>query len=213
MEERRNNQTAESSVDSVAEKPSGKPDHDSWPWWRRRKYLIDRKGKLMATAKVTGVVLALLVLLNVVYSLWTAIETQAIVASNPELMEQMTAIDRQSSRNLAIISLVVLAAVVIRTIMLTHRTAGAAFNLTRCLGRVTDGDFGTELRVRRKDNLRQLQEPFNRMMASLRERAADDQADLMRLAEKIEELGHSELAGEVRDLAKAKDEFANPEID
>jgi methyl-accepting chemotaxis protein len=206
-----NSPAPQTATDSAAGAPSGKPEHDSWPWWRRRRYLIDRKGQLLATAKVTGVVLALLVLLNMVYSIWSAIETQAIVATNPELLEEMTAIDRQSMLNLAVISLVVLVAVVIRTIMLTHRTAGAAFNLKRCLGRVADGDFGTELRVRRKDNLRQLQEPFNRMMASLRERAAEEQAELLKLADKVEELGDSDLAREVRELADAKEAFANPE--
>jgi methyl-accepting chemotaxis protein len=207
--------TSDSSVlenpeDSAAGTLSGKPDYDSWPWWRRRRYLIDRKGQLLATAKIAGVVLALLVLLNLVYALWSTIETQAIVATNPELLDEMTAIDRKSSRTLAVFSCIVLVAVVIRAIMLTHRTAGAAFNVERCLGRVADGDFGTELRVRRKDNLRHLQEPFNRMMESLRDRAAGDQADLLRLAEKIEELGHAELAAEVRDLAAAKEDFANP---
>ena len=201
----------ESQADAAASTPSGKPNHDSWPWWRRRRYLIDRKGQLLATAKITGVVLALLVLLNMVISLWSSIETRAIIATNPELMEEMTAIDRRTTMTLIVISIVILLVVVARSIMLTHRTAGAAFNLTRCLGRVADGEFGTELRVRRKDNLRQLQEPFNRMMESLRERAADDQAALLGLAEKIEALGHAELAREVRELAEAKDKYANPE--
>lgn len=203
----------ESPPDSAADAPSGQPNHDSWPWWRRRTYLIDRKGQLLATAKITGVVLALLVLLNMVFALWSAIETQAIVATNPELLEEMTAIDRRTTMTLVVVSLVILMVVVVRSIMLTHRTAGAAFNLERCLDRVASGEYGTELRVRRKDNLRQLQEPFNRMMDSFRELAADDQAALLGLAEKIEGLGHAELAREVRDLAEAKEAIAHPEIE
>jgi methyl-accepting chemotaxis protein len=171
----------DSPSEVAADAPSGKPDHDSWPWWRRRNYLIDRKGQLLATAKITGVVLALLVLLNMVFALWSTIETQAIVATNPELLEEMT-----------------------------DRTAGAAFNLERCLGRVASGDYVTELRVRRKDNLKHLQEPFNRMMESLRERADDDRAALLSLAEKIEEVGQVEIAEEARELAEAKAKLANP---
>jgi methyl-accepting chemotaxis protein len=206
----RNDRALDSPVKSPVQAPSGKPDHDSWPWWRRRQYLIDRKGQLLATAKVSGVVLALLVLLNMVFALWSTLETQAIVATNPELLEEMTAIDRRTTMSLVVVSLVILVAVVVRSIMLTHRTAGAAFNLERCLGKVASGEYGTELKVRRKDNLRQLQEPFNRMMDSLRDRAADDQVALQSLAEKIEELGQAELAEEVRDLAEAKEAFANP---
>jgi methyl-accepting chemotaxis protein len=206
----RNDRALDSPVKSPVQAPSGKPDHDSWPWYRRRQYLIDPKGQLLATAKVAGVVFFLLALVNLVYYLWTDIETRAIVASNPQLAAEMAAIDLRSTLVFAIVSFVVLVFVVMRAIMLTHRTAGAAFNLERCLGRVASGDYGTELRVRRKDNLRQLQEPFNRMMESLRDRAADDQAALLSLAEKIGELGHAGLAQEVRDLAEAKEELANP---
>jgi len=200
----------ESPSESAAHEPSGKPNHDSWPWYRRKQYLIDPRGQLLATAKVAGVVFILLALVNLVYYLWSDIETRAIVASNPQLAAEMAEIDLRTTLVFATISMVVLVFVVIRAIMLTHRTAGAAFNIGRCLGRVASGDYGTELRVRRKDNLRQLQEPFDRMMESLRERAADDQAALLSLAEKIEELGHAELAREVRDLAKAKAKLADP---
>ena len=180
------------------------------PFFRRRQFLIDRKGQLLTTAKIGGVVLALLVLLNLVFSLWSTIETQAIVASNPQLFEEMTAIDRRGALVLGIVSLVVLAAVVIRSIRLTHRTAGASFNVHRCLDKVAAGEYNTELRVRSKDNLQDLQGPFNLMVASLRRRAVEDHVALEDLAGKIEELGHVELAEEVRDLAKAKAKLADP---
>jgi methyl-accepting chemotaxis protein len=200
----------ESPAESTAQRPSGKPSYDSWPWYRRKQYLIDPRGQLLATAKVTGVVFVLLALVNLVHYLWTDIETQSIAALNPHLAAEMAETDLRTTLVFATISFVVLVFVVIRSIMLTHRTAGAAFNIERCLGRVASGDYGTELRVRRKDNLRQLQEPFNRMMESLREGAAEDQAALLSLAEKIEELGHAELAHEVRDLAEAKAKLADP---
>ncbi len=182
----------------------------NFPPFRRRQYLIDRRGQLLATAKVTGLVLVLLVLLNLVYVLWSAIETQAIISANPLLADEMRAIDRRSTAVLVVVSAIVLVIVVIRSIMLTHRTAGAAFNLRRCLTRVAAGDYDTVLRVRRKDNLRELQVPFNEMMRSLRERADEDRAALSNLASKIDEIGHPELAEEVRAMARAKAELANP---
>jgi methyl-accepting chemotaxis protein len=94
--------------------------------------------------------------------------------------------------------------VVVRTIVLTHRTSGAAFNIKRCLGRVADGDLGTTLRLRPKDNLMELQEPFNRMVASLRKRASEEQRLLNDLSSKIEEYGHSEEAKILRDLANSR---------
>ena len=172
--------------------------------FRRRKYLIDRRGQLVATAKVAGLVLVLLAPLNLVVFLWGAMETQEIIASNPHLAEQMRAIDHRSALLLASASLAMLLIVVVRSIMLTHRTAGAAFNLRRCLNRVASGDYDTALWLRAKDNLRQLQDPFNQMMQSLRSRAVEDHQILEDFASKIEELGHSELAAEVRELAEVK---------
>ena len=186
------------------------PKPEPRPFFRRRQFLIDRKGQLLATAKIAGVVSVLLVLLNLVFLLWSTTETQAVLATNPELSEEMTAIDRRGALVLAIVSIVVLVTVVIRSIRLTHRTAGAAFNLERCMKYVAAGEYDTTLKVRRKDNLQDLQGPFNLMVASLRRRAIEDHAALEDLAGRIEELGHVELAEEVRDMARAKAKLADP---
>ena len=187
-----------------------KPSPPRRPNFRRRKFLIDRRGQLLATAKVAGMALTFLILLNVFFFLWNALETQAIVASNPHLTEQMETIDRNTSLLLAAVSLLVLATIVVRSIMLTHRTAGAAFNLRRCLNLVASGDYDTRFRLRAKDNLRQLQDPFNLMTQSLRDRAVEDHQMLEDLATKIEELGHSELAKEVREQAEARAQLIDP---
>jgi methyl-accepting chemotaxis protein len=193
----------------AAEAPDPPKEFKRIPF-RRRRYLIDRKGQLLATAKVAGVVFVLLLLLNVVFSLWNTIETQSMVASNPELSEQMESIDRKGTLALGIVSSVVLVIVVIRSIMLTHRTAGAAFNLHRCLDRVASGDYSTVLRVRRKDNLRDLVDPFNNLVSSLRNRASEDETALRKFADRVEELGNRELAGELRLLADAKKDLVEP---
>ena len=190
--------------------PTDSPLEFRRPWFRRRQYLIDRKGQLLTTAKIAGVVSVLLVLVNVVLLLWNQMETQAIVSTNPQLLDEMTAIDARTMRTLAIVSFAVFAFVVVRSIRLTHRTAGAAYNLQRCLDRVASGDYGTELRVRRKDNLRHLQDPFNRMTENLRERAAGDQAALLELASTLEERGLQDLADEIRKMADAKGGLADP---
>ena len=174
------------------------------PRYKRRKYLIDIRGQLLVTAKVAGLFLVLLAPLNLVVFLWGAMETREIIASNPHLAEQMRAIDHRSALLLASASLAVLLIVVVRSIRLTHRTAGAAFNLRRCLNRVASGDYDTALWLRAKDNLRQLQDPFNQMMQSLRSRAVEDHQILGDFASKIEELGHSELAKEVQEQAEAR---------
>jgi len=174
------------------------------PPFYRRTYLIDKKGQLKTTIKVAGLVAFLLLVLNLVLAGISTGESRKIIAANPDLAPHMAATDRSGSFVIASGSLFLLFLVVVRTVVETHRTAGAAFNIKRCLGRVADGELHTVLTLRPKDNLMELQEPFNRMVASLRKRASEEQKLLTDLSSKIEELGHSEEAKILRDIAESK---------
>jgi hypothetical protein len=174
------------------------------PPFYRRTYLIDKKGQLKTTIKVAGLVAFLLLVLNLVLAGISTGESRKIIAANPDLAPHMAATDRSGSFVIAAGSLFVLFVVVVRTVVETHRTSGAAFNIKRCLGRVEDGELHTILKLRPKDNLMELQEPFNRMVASLRKRASEDQKLLTDISSKIEEYGYPEEAKILRDLADSK---------
>jgi methyl-accepting chemotaxis protein len=174
------------------------------PPFYRRTYLIDRKGQLTTTFKVAGLVAFLLLVLNLVLAGISAGETRKIISVNPNLAQHMAATDRSGSLVIAGGSVFLLLLVVAHTIVLTHRTSGASFNIKRCLGRVAEGDLDTTLRLRTKDNLLELQEPFNRMAESLRKRASEEQKLLNDLSSKIEEFGHPEEAKILRDIADSK---------
>ena len=174
------------------------------PPFYRRTYLIDKKGQLKTTIKVAGLVAFLLLALNLILVGINKGETSKIIAVNPDLAPHMAATDRSGSIVIASGSLFLLFLVVVRTVVETHRTSGAAFNIKRCLGRVADGDLNTVLKLRPKDNLMELQEPFNRMTASLRKRASEEQKLLNDISSKIEEYGHPEEAKILRDLAKSR---------
>jgi methyl-accepting chemotaxis protein len=174
------------------------------PPFYRRTYLIDRKGQLTTTFKVAGLVAFLLLVLNLVLAGISAGETRKIISVNPNLAQHMAATDRSGSLVIAGGSVFLLLLVVAHTIVLTHRTSGASFNIKRCLGRVAEGDLDTTLRLRPKDNLMELQEPFNRMAESLRKRASEEQKLLNDLSSKIEEFGHPEEAKILRDIADSK---------
>jgi methyl-accepting chemotaxis protein len=174
------------------------------PPFYRRTYLIDRKGQLTTTVKIAGVVAVLLLVLNLVFAGISTSENRKIITANPDLAPIMAATDRTSSYLIASGSLFILLLVVVRTVIETHRTAGAAFNIKRCLGRVADGDLNTTLKLRPKDNLMELQDAFNRMMRSLRRRASEEEEFLKDISSKIEALGHPEEAKVLRDFADSK---------
>jgi methyl-accepting chemotaxis protein len=171
--------------------------------YRRRHYLVDRKRQLAATVRVAGLVLVLLIVLNAVLAWQNFSTTQSVMASNPAAGERMQAADMRNMAITAGISLVILAMVVMRSIMLTHRTAGAVYKISQCLEQVGSFNFDINLRLRNDDNLRGLEDPFNRMAGNLRRRAVDDYQAMKKLADEIEEHGNPVDAEMLRRIADA----------
>ena len=171
--------------------------------FRRRQYLVDRKRQLAATIRVAGLVLILLVTLNAVLAWQNYNATQSVMMMNPQVGERMQAADMRNMAVTAAISLIILAMVVVRSIMLTHRTAGAVYKISLCLGQVGDFNFDVNLRLRNDDNLRALEDPFNRMASNLRRRALDDYQAMKKLADEIEEHGNPVDAEMLRRIADA----------
>jgi len=169
--------------------------------FRRRQYLVDRRRQLAATMRIAGLVLVLLIILNAVLAWQNYNTTQSVMISNPEVGERMHAVDMRNMAITAGISLIILAMVVMRSIMLTHRTAGAVYKISQCLEQVGDFNFDVSLRLRNDDNIRALEEPFNKMAGNLRRRALDDYQSMKKLADEIEEHGNPVDAEMLRRIA------------
>jgi methyl-accepting chemotaxis protein len=185
----------------TSQSDTGAKDEGEKKSFRRRQYLVDRKRQLAATVRVAGLVLVLLITLNAVLAYQAYNVTNSVIARDPVMGERMRAID---NRNLAItagISLIILAMIVVRSIMLTHRTAGAVYKISMCLEEVANFNFEVNLRLRNDDNLRGLEEPFNKMAGNLRRRAIDDYQAMKKLADEIEEHGNPVDAEMLRRIA------------
>jgi methyl-accepting chemotaxis protein len=172
--------------------------------FRRRQYLIDRKRQLAATVRIAGLVLVLLIILNAVLAWQSYNVTNSVMISNPVMGERMRAIDNRNMAITAGISLIILAMVVMRAIMITHRTAGAVYKISMCLEEVADFNFDGNLRLRNDDNLRALEEPFNKMVGNLRRRALEDVEAMKKLSDEIEEHGNPVDAEMLRRIADSK---------
>lgn len=171
---------------------------------RRRKYLVDTRMQLAATIKVAGLVLVLLIILNSVLAWQNLNETRRIVASNPHLSEQMRAGELRTMAIFAAISLIILSMVVVRSIMITHRTAGAMHKIIDHLEQVSAGHYNINLRLRRDDTLRPLEDSINKMVGVLRRRAQDEVRSLTRLADEIADHGNPVDAEMLRRMADAR---------
>ena len=205
-------------VGTLAEQPKGNPmntptnhaeaGNNPKQHFRRRHYLIDRRRQLAATVRIAGMVLVLLVTLNGVIARQSYTATNQIMARNPELGEIMRATDLRNLIILAGLSLIILAMVVVRSIMYTHRTAGAVFKVTQCMEKIAAGDFDVTLRFRGDDSLRDLEEPFDRMAKTLKRFSDEDYRAVTRLADEIEENGSPENAKVLRKIAESIEQRA-----
>lgn len=171
---------------------------------KRRHYLVDRRRQLAATLRVVGLVFILLFILNAVIAWQSYTTTQQVTTKNPEVGERMRANDLRNMAIMGGISLIILAMVAVRSIMLTHRTAGAAYKIAQSMEKIASGDFDVTLRLRRDDNLLGLEDPFNSMAKALLRHADEDCRTLTRIASEIEEHGSPVDAEMVRRVADSR---------
>ncbi len=134
----------------------------------------------------TGVAFLLLSMLNLTAWMLRGQSTSRIAGQVPQLEAMLRAQDRVELALIAAASLVFLVGVFTVTVLETHRTAGAALNLSRRLAEIENGRLATRVRLRRGDNLREIEFAFNRMAQTIQERAWTDADALDRLAEQTE---------------------------
>ena len=206
-------------VGTLAEQPKGNPMNEAaeeyveYGFWkkllRRRHYLVDPRRQLAATIRISGLVLVLLITINAMIARQAQTSTNQVMARNPELGEILRATDQRNLAILAGISLIILAMVVIRSIMYTHRTAGAVYKVSLSMEQIGAGDFDITLRLRDDDSLRALEEPFNKMAKSLRRNAEEDYRTMTKLADEIEEHGSPVDAEMLRRIAEPRGHHAD----
>jgi methyl-accepting chemotaxis protein len=172
--------------------------------FRRRQYLVDRKQQLATTVRVAGLVLILLLTLNAVIAWQSYTVTTQIMSTDPDIGERLHIANIRNIAVLAGISLIIFAMVIVRSIMLTHRTFGAVIKISQCLEEVADGNFEVALKLRSEDSLKALEEPFNEMTEMLRLQAKDDQKAMEKLADEVEGHDNPVDAEMLRRLAEAR---------
>jgi len=184
---------------------SAPSDAEKRPAFRRRRYLIDRNTQLRASVLSSLAVLLLLVFINLLWYLVSAKSAAAVLASSPELARQLAAQQRTVYLLMLGASCLVLIGVALVTILETHRTAGAAYNIGERMGEIEQGSFDVHVVLRRDDNLKNLAQAFNRMSLSLRDRTLLQSETLAALAEEAEkitdEAGARALATDLHQLA------------
>lgn len=172
----------------------------------RRRYLIDPKRQLRATLMTTSLVVVLVIMVNVGFGFLRSNQASFLSAAAPQLSPLLEEQETVLKLAMIVFSVMLVAAVSLKTIVETHRTAGAVFAVRQRIERVTAGDYDISLRLRENDNLENLVDPFNAMVAALRNSATNEASEFERLATQAQKLGPEgeTIAAGLRDLARTR---------
>ena len=179
---------------------------------RRRNYLVDSAYQVRtAIVAVLGMVF-LLAFAAVLFHL-VGMENALIQKGGPARSG-----DARSVLYLVAAGIIFVAAVFVIEILETHKTAGVVLKVSRGLKDIEQGMWGTRVTLRKNDNFREMEEAFNAVARSLRDRVEDDLGSLqnfegqVRLAAREVEGGNREgsllllrqVLGELQTLRERK---------
>lgn len=134
---------------------------------KRRTYLVNRRLQL----RYAGFILLLVMGVSVVsgytifYTLWSMLGDKLARVYPQGMLEQIL---RRTTFVLTINLLVVAPFIVWISILYSHRIAGPLVRITRALKEIGEGNFDTNITLRKRDELKELAASINGMAASLK---------------------------------------------
>jgi hypothetical protein len=170
---------------------------------KRRDFLVNKRYQLRAGFLTAAVVLVLLILINLTVYTTAMNNTEKILADAPQLAPLVKAQDRVELFLIVVISLIYLVGVFLVTILETHRTSGAALSLSKRMAEIRRGRYSARVRLRRGDNLRELEDAFNEMGRALEERSWREIGILTELADEAARVDGA-LSARLRELVEDK---------
>lgn len=159
------------------------------PKRKLKNYLLDRRFQLKYTGMVVGVTLIVASLLGAVAYSESKGQTEALqiqLAVQPDLDPQVAAHldafgkerDRQMLAGILSGIMLLTLALGLTGIVITHKIIGPAYRMRKLLATVAGGHLKVDGALRRGDELQDVFGAFNDMVNSLRERQADEIAQL-----------------------------------
>ncbi len=154
---------------------------------RRRNYLVD--GSYQVKTAIIAV-MGMIFLLAFAAVLFHLVGLESALSNTGG-----RAGDARSVLYLVAAGILFVAAVFIIEILETHKTAGVVLKVTRGLKDLEAGTWGARVTLRKNDNFRELEEGFNTLARSLRDRIEDDLGALQNLEGQMRLVGREIEAG------------------
>jgi len=138
---------------------------------RRRNYFIEKSFQAKFILKFCMLVAAGgLLTIGTLYFL--SLRSTTVVIVNSEVVVKKTSdfLLPILIQTVAVVMLLVSFATIIMTLFISHRIAGPLYRLKKAMQDLGEGNFSTEIKLRRFDQLKDIAEAFNNLARKLRER-------------------------------------------
>jgi len=163
--------------------------------YKRRQYFIDRKFQSDYIIKFCAlVVLGGLLTIGLLYLLAMRSTTVSIVDSRVVVRSTADYLLPLLIQTVAVVTVMLAIAVMLLAVFLSHKIAGPLYRFQKEMKNLENGDFTTEFRIRKMDQLQDLAENFNQMIKKTREELTQLKTNFVSLKEKIDGISEQELA-------------------
>ena len=163
--------------------------------YKRRQYFIDRKFQSDYIIKFCAlVVLGGLLTIGLLYLLAMRSTTVSIVDSRVVVRSTADFLLPLLVQTVAVVTILIGIAVMVVAVLLSHKIAGPLYRFQKEIKNLENGDFTTEFRIRKMDQLQDLAENFNQMIKKTREELTQLKTNFISLKEKIDGISEQELS-------------------
>lgn len=177
---------------------------------RRRTYFIEKGFQARFILRFcTLVVLGGCLSIGVIYFLATRSTTVAIVNSRVVVRTTADFILPLLIQTVVIVSALVGLATIVLALLASHKIAGPLYRFKKVVKALEEGDFSSDFKIRKRDQLRDLAEGFNSMINKVRSELKALKNNLATLKHNLDNLSENEVREEKRHyLGELKKVFA-----
>lgn len=138
---------------------------------RRKTYFIEKSFQARFITKFCMIVIAGgLLTIGILYFL--SMRSTTVVIVNSEVVVKATAdfLLPILIQTVIVVMILVSIATIIVTLFVSHKIAGPLYRLKKAMHDLAEGDFSTEINLRKLDQLKDIAQEFNNMAKKLKER-------------------------------------------
>jgi methyl-accepting chemotaxis protein len=176
----------------------------------RRRYFIDKplQTKYLVLTLLLLVIYTLLFVLILIFPYVVPLSANAPIEEQVKAARMLLALDQSIWPALVVVMLIM----GITSIFITHKIAGPVYRFKQDLAEVFRGNLDISIRLRKKDDLKDLADSLNALIGELRvcvQTLRDDQDAISKYIQELENLPRNETGQELIDKMQARTEKIN----